>query len=247
MSTAQLTSRTPRRAYIIAPSVKQKEELLKRFDRYCSLYYITMGSVYNIAQTAMVDAYNAIKDDKKLYRQQTKQYINKALAAYDTWNSKMKAQLRDRYQMWLDISDDVAEKMKMHVQKLRWSYDAVLMRHNDTEHLLKAHLLTALTMNDLALSTFRKYIADGSEKTKVDMRLLFSKESSFKDVATNWENAVRRVLKCSGGDIDCNKDSNCVLAADIISRKLADFKMYEEACGYGAEYNPEVIAKYIDD
>ena len=63
----------------------------------------------------------------------------------------------------------------------------------------------------------------------------------------NWEKAVRRVLKCSGGDIDCNKDSNCVLAADIISRKLADFKMYEEACGYGAEYNPEVIEKYIDD
>lgn len=54
-------------------------------------------------------------------------------------------------------------------------------------------------------------------------------------------------LKCSGGDIDCNKDSNCVLAADIISRKLADFKMYEEACGYGAEYNPEVIEKYIEE
>lgn len=97
MSTAQLTSRTPRRAYIIAPSVKQKWELLKRIDRYCSLYYITMGSVYNIAQTAMVDAYNAIKDDKKLYRQQTKQYINKALAAYDTWDSKMRFVLADRY------------------------------------------------------------------------------------------------------------------------------------------------------
>lgn len=181
------------------------------------------------------------------WKHEVKRDVNKALAAYDTWNSKMKVQLRDRYQMWLDISDDVAEKMKMHVQKLKWSYDAVLMKHNDTEHLLKAHLLTALTMNDLALSTFRKYIADGSEKTKVDMSLLFSKESSFEDVAKNWEKAVRRVLKCSGGDIDCNKDSNCVLAADIISRKLADFKMYEEACGYGAEYNPEVIEKYIDD
>lgn len=212
----------------------------------CSLYYIIIGSVYNLAQSSMLDA-KVMLEETKHWKHEVKRDVNKALAAYDTWNSKMKAQLRDRYQMWLDISDDVAEKMKMHVQKLRWSYDAVLMRHNDTEHLLKAHLLTALTMNDLALSTFRKYIADGSEKTKVDMRLLFSKESSFKDVATNWENAVRRVLKCSGGDIDCNKDNNCVLAADIISRKLADFKMYEEACGYGAEYNPEVIEKYIDD
>lgn len=212
----------------------------------CSLYYIIIGSVYNLAQSSMLDA-KVMLQETKHWKHEVKRDVNKALAAYDTWNSKMKVQLRDRYQMWLDISDDVAEKMKMHVQKLKWSYDAVLMKHTDTEHLLKSHLLTALTMNDLALSTFRKYIADGSEKTKVDMSLLFSKESSFKDVATNWEKAVRRVLKCSGGDIDCNKDNNCVLAADIISRKLADFKMYEEACGYGAEYNPEVIEKYIDD
>lgn len=212
----------------------------------CSLYYIIIGSVYNLAQSSMLDA-KVMLEETRHWKHEVKRDVNKALAAYDAWNSKMKVQLRDRYQMWLDISDDVAEKMKMHVQKLKWSYDAVLMKHNDTEHLLKAHLLTALTMNDLALSTFRKYIADGSEKTKVDMSLLFSKDSSFKDVATNWEKAVRRVLKCSGGDIDCNKDSNCVLAADIISRKLADFKMYEEACGYGAEYNPEVIEKYIDD
>lgn len=170
----------------------------------CSLYYIIIGSVYNLAQSSMLDA-KVMLEETKHWKHEVKRDVNKALAAYDTWNSKMKAQLRDRYQMWLDISDDVAEKMKMHVQKLRWSYDAVLMRHNDTEHLLKAHLLTALTMNDLALSTFRKYIADGSEKTKVDMRLLFSKESSFKDVATNWENAVRRVLKCSGGDLTATK------------------------------------------
>lgn len=212
----------------------------------CSLYYIIIGSVYNLAQSSMLDA-KVMLQETKHWKHEVKRDVNKALAAYDAWNSKMKVQLWDRYQMWLDISDDVAEKMKMHVQKLKWSYDAVLMKHNDTEHLLKAHLLTALTMNDLALSTFKKYIADGSEKTKVDMSLLFSKESSFKDVAKNWENAVRRVLKCSGGDIDCNKDSNCVLAADIISRKLADFGMYEEACGYGAEYNPEVIEKYIED
>lgn len=82
MSTSQLISHTPRRPYVIAPSVKQKEKLLKSIDRYCSLYYITMGSAYNIAQTAMIDALGAIKEDKKLYRQKTKQSINKALAAY---------------------------------------------------------------------------------------------------------------------------------------------------------------------
>lgn len=236
--------RTNRNLLAVHPDVMKRT--MDAVNDQCSLYYIIIGSVYNLAQSSMLDA-KVLLQETKHWKHEVKRDVNKALAAYDAWNSKMKVQLWDRYQMWLDISDDVAEKMKMHVQKLRWSYDAVLMKHNDTEHLLKAHLLTALTMNDLALSTFRKYIADGSEKTKVDMSLLFSKEGSFKDVAKNWENAVRRVLKCSGGDIDCNKDNNCVLAADIISRKLADFGMYEEACGYGAEYNPEVIEKYIDE
>lgn len=236
--------RTNRNLLAVHPDVMKRT--MDAVNDQCSLYYIIIGSVYNLAQSSMLDA-KVLLQETKHWKHEVKRDVNKALAAYDAWNSKMKVQLWDRYQMWLDISDDVAEKMKMHVQKLRWSYDAVLMKHNDTEHLLKAHLLTALTMNDLALSMFRKYIADGSEKTKVDMSLLFSKEGSFKDVAKNWENAVRRVLKCSGGDIDCNKDNNCVLAADIISRKLADFGMYEEACGYGAEYNPEVIEKYIDE
>lgn len=236
--------RTNRNLLAVHPDVMKRT--MDAVNDQCSLYYIIIGSVYNLAQSSMLDA-KVLLQETKHWKHEVKRDVNKALAAYDAWNSKMKVQLWDRYQMWLDISDDVAEKMKMHVQKLRWSYDAVLMKHNDTEHLLKAHLLTALTMNDLALSTFRKYIADGSEKTKVDMSLLFSKEGSFKDVAKNWENAVRRVLKCRGGDIDCNKDNNCVLAADIISRKLADFGMYEEACGYGAEYNPEVIEKYIDE
>lgn len=244
MSIRRSLVRQNRNMLAVHPDVMKRT--MDAVNDQCSLYYIIIGSVYNLAQSSMLDA-KVMLQETKHWKHEVKRDVNKALAAYDAWNSKMKVQLWDRYQMWLDISDDVADKMKMHVQKLRWSYDAVLMKHNDTEHLLKAHLLTALTMNDLALSTFRKYIADGSEKTKVDMSLLFSKESSFKDVAKNWENAVRRVLKCDGGDIDCNKDSNCVLAADIISRKLANFGMYEEACGYGAEYNPEVIEKYIDE
>lgn len=244
MSIRRSLVRQNRNLLAVHPDVMKRT--MDAVNDQCSLYYIIIGSVYNLAQSSMLDA-KVMLQETKHWKHEVKRDVNKALAAYDAWNSKMKVQLWDRYQMWLDISDDVAEKMKMHVQKLKWSYDAVLMKHNDTEHLLKAHLLTALTMNDLALSTFRKYIADGSEKTKVDMSLLFSKESSFKDVAKNWENAVRRVLKLDGGDIDCNKDCNCVLAADIIRRKLANFGMYEEACGYGAEYNPEVIEKYIDE
>lgn len=53
-------------------------------------------------------------------------------------------------------------------------------------------------------------------------------------------------MRCGGGNIDCNKDNNCVLAGDIICRKLADVEMYEEACRYAADLNMEVVEKYME-
>ena len=49
-------------------------------------------------------------------------------------------------------------------------------------------------------------------------------------------------MRCGGGNIDCN----CVLAGDIICRKLADVEMYEEACKYAADLNMEVVEKYME-
>lgn len=63
-------------------------------------------------------------------------------------------------------------------------------------------------------------------------------------VKANWDKAVAPIMRCGGGNIDCNKDSNCVLAGDIICRKLADVEMYEEACRYAADLNMEVVEKY---
>ena len=154
MSASQLISRTPRRAYIIAPSVKQKEEILKSIDRYCSLYYITMGSAYNIAQTAMIDALGAIKEDKKLYRQKTKQSINKALAAYNAWDAKMRFVLADRYQLWLDLSDASEAELKPLVKTLYYCIDNYFLKN----HVPKSKIITST--DNLAMAKMLSTIAE---------------------------------------------------------------------------------------
>ena len=55
----------------------------------CSLYYIIIGSVYNLAQSSMLDA-KVMLEETKHWKHEVKRDVNKALAAYDTWNSKMK-------------------------------------------------------------------------------------------------------------------------------------------------------------
>lgn len=227
----------------VHPEVAKR--VMEKIDAQCSIYYIVIGSVYNLAQSAMVDAMPYLKTSK-WWKHEVKRDANLALRAYDVWNQKMKLKLLDRYQLWLDMSDAVADKMRQDVDKLRWCCDSLLMKHKVEEHTLISYLLTALTLNDIAEMTFDKFLRDGSKITGVDMSELFKTESSFAGVKTNWAKAVHPILRCSGGDIDCNKDNNCVLAADIISRKLSDFGMYEDACEYGAELNEDIVEKYTE-
>lgn len=228
----------------VHPEVARR--VLQKVDEQCSMYYIVIGSVYNLAQSAMVDAMPLLRRSK-WWKHEVKRDANLALGAYESWNQKMKLKLRDKYQLWLDASDAVAEKMKMDVEKLRWSYDAVLMRRNEERHTLESYLLTAVTMNDIAENTFEKFLRDGSRIAGVDISLMFRSESSFEAVKASWEKAVTPILRCSGENIDCNNDRNCVLAADIISRKLANFDMYGEACAYSVEMNMDAVEKYLEE
>lgn len=233
-----------RNYFTVHPDVARRT--LERIDEQCSLYYIIVGSVYNLAQSAMVDAMEPLKASR-WWRHEVKRDARQAIAAYDAWNQKMRLKLADRYQLWLDLSDDVADRMKDDVQKLRWSYEALLMKHRVEPYALLAALLTAVTLNDIADLTFRKFIRDATEATGIDMDGVFSGESSFRAVKAAWERACAPILRCHGGDIDSNADRNCRLAADIISRKLSRFDMYEEACSYGAQLNTDVVQQYIKE
>lgn len=240
MSTAQLTSGTPRRAYIIAPSVKQKEELLKSIDRYCSLYYITMGSAYNIAQTAMIDAYNAIKEDKKLYRQKTKQSINKALAAYNAWDAKMRLVLADRYQLWLDLSDASDAELKPLVTTLYYCIDNYFLKNNVPKSKIIARMETAMVLIDVAVNLFKNLFDNIQKKIGADLRPMFNDGSAL-ELQHNWNNAMQSVVNSVPGmpNVDINDDADSVQAAKNIVMKLSNEGVYDRAGDYALQMNPE--------
>ena len=240
MSTSQLISRTPRRAYIIGPSVKQKEELLRSIDRYCSLYYITMGSAYNIAQTAMIDAYNAIKEDKKLYRQQTKQSINKSLAAYNTWDAKMRFVLADRYQLWLDLSDASEAELKPLVTTLYYCIDNYFLKNKVPKSKIIARMETAMVLIDIAVNMFRNLFDNIQKKIGMDLRQAFN-EGNALELQRNWNNAMQSVINAIPGmpDIDINDDADSVQAAKNIVTKISNEGIYDRAGEYALQVNPE--------
>lgn len=240
MSTSQLISRTPRRAYIIAPSVEQKKKLLMSIDRYCSLYYITMGSAYNIAQTAMIDAYNAIKEDKKLYRQQTKQSINKALAAYNTWDAKMRFVLADRYQLWLDLSDASEAELKPLVTTLYYCIDNYFLKNKVPKSKIIARMEAAMVLIDIAVNLFKNLFDNIQKKIGKDLRPMFSDGNAL-ELQRNWNSAMQSVINAIPGmpDIDINDDADSVQAAKNIVTKISNEGIYDRAGEYALQVNPE--------
>lgn len=64
-------ARVGRNMLAVHPDVARR--ILKDIDERCSMYYIIIGSVYNLAQSAMVDAMPLLKESK-WWRFEVKKY-----------------------------------------------------------------------------------------------------------------------------------------------------------------------------
>ena len=219
----------------------QAERTHAKIDRCCSFYYITCGSVYNVAQSAMVDAAAELRERPDIFRHRLKYNVRRALAAYDVWNGKMERQLADRYQLWLDISDKVDEEMQPHITKLYWAIKAVLMKRNIPDYALRARCETALIVCHLARTYTDAVFAHMRETVGVDVGAFFFTGADFSDVSHFWEEAFSGYLATADGQekIDFNDDSNCRLALDILERVLSEQKIFNHAGAYALHRNPD--------
>lgn len=136
---------TPPSVNAFALTAEAKLKTLGDIDRCYSLFYVAMASIYNVAQSAMVDAHAFLRQHPA-YRQEVKRSARKALLAYERLDKALQQTLGDRYQLWLDLSDNVDDEMRSHIQTLRLSFDAWLLRYNVQQHALLAHMETALTI-----------------------------------------------------------------------------------------------------
>ncbi len=213
-------------------------------DRCCSMYYVINGSIYNIAQSSMIDAYEVLRHDKR-FRHQIKQDVLFALRAYEQWDSRMRETLGDRYLLWLDLSDSIAEIIRMDVRRLLWSFDAHLMRNKVEEHRFLATLQTSVTMIDLARETTELDFDRFKKKCGVDIRPLF-KGGMFDDVSFRWKRAMDPFLKTEDiqPDIDFNDSKDCVLALRVLTMKLSDPKTYNQAGKDALPANANICRKY---
>lgn len=221
-------------------SASTKRQTIDKIDRCCSLYYVTMASIYNVAQSAMVDALACLKEHPKLYRHDIKLSMRNAMAAYDRWDKAMRRTLKDRYQLWLDLSDAVDDDIRRHVQMFRQTIDSWLLRYGIPDRNLLAHLETALSLVRMARMTFDNLFANFDKVVHVNLRPLFQ-GGDFRDVEFWWERGTDAVFKAvaPNSKINLNESHDVDLAFKIIARKLTNEQIFNRAGEKALLLNPD--------
>ena len=239
---------TPQRPYIIAPSAEQKKRLMNQVDRSCSLYYITMGSIYNVCQTAMVDAREFIcTHEPTFYRQQVKYNIKKALEAYDKWLKKMENSLGEHYQMWLDVSDAVDDEMKILITTLYYSIDNFLLKNKVEYSKVYAHMEVAAVLLQLANSIYTDLFNNIQKRIGTDIRYMFQ-GGDASDLYRYWHEAMRYMYKLKPvvPDVNLNEDPTINQAVDNIVKRLTAENIYNRGGEYALRLNPDQW-KHVDE
>lgn len=228
------------RLYAQEQIARQQEAI----DHCCSMYYVMVGAVYNIAQSVMVDAHAAVKKDPR-YRHQTKQDMRLALAAYDKWDKRMQSTLKDRYQLWLDLTDSIAEALEKDTKILLYAFDDHLQKYNVPDHMKIASVELSLTVVKMARIVFESMFDEFHKRCGVDIRPMFL-YGDFRDVLFRWERATRAFLHTTDNqpDINFNDSPRVCLAYDVLMKRLSDADTYNTAGREALYMNQEVCRKY---
>lgn len=225
-------------------SKAQKEKQEKAIDRCCSIYYVMVGAIYNIAQSAMVDAYTAVRKDPR-FRHETKQNMKLALACYDKWDKRMKDVLQDRYQLWLDLTDSIAEHIDKDTKILLYAFDDHLQKYDVPEHTKIATVELSLTIVKMARIVFENLFDSFRDQCGVDLRPMFV-GGDFRDVSFRWERATKVFLHTDDGkpNINFNDSQRVRLAYDVLMTRLSNADTYNMAGKEALKMNEDVCRKY---
>lgn len=216
------------------------KEMMRRIGRACALYYIMVGGLYNVVNTAMVDACNELKQHPKWWRFETKRDVNASFAAYERWQVKMKVALKDRFGLWLDMSDDIDEKFRMDVMKMRVSMANYLLKMDEPEATLRSHLELASTLMDMTEAAIGNFFDSCRRQIGRDLRHAFV-GGDMSDIRRLWQAAILPIMRTQNPTkvVDFNDDEQCRLSARVIANRMGNATMYNQAGEYALQMNPQ--------
>lgn len=209
-------------------------------DRMTSLYYLMIGSLATITQTAIKDLYDELFQRKDLFKFKLKLRIKEAFSRSNQLIMTFKKYTSEisQYDLWLDITDCMEDDLKNDMRNLYYVTDNILLKNNIKEHRLQTLACIAYNLSIMLYDMSQRYddvmkdagIGTANIKpSEMFLSPMYGMYTSMKEVAA---------MIIADKDAEYFKDGNQInTALQVIAMKVCDLERIEKAADEGLKLN----------
>lgn len=209
-------------------------------DRMTSMYYLMIGSLATITQTAIKDLYDELFQRKDLFKFKLKLRIKEAFSRSNQLIMTFKKYTSEisQYDLWLDITDCMEDDLKNDMRNLYYVTDNILLKNNIKEHRLQTLACIAYNLSIMLHDMSQRYddvmkdagIGTANIKpSEMFLSPMYGMYTSMKEVAA---------MIITDKDAEYFKDGNQInTALQVIAMKICDLERIEKAADEGLKLN----------
>lgn len=199
-----------------------------------------IGSLATVTQTSIKDLLDELAQRKDLYKHTLKYRMKEAFSRSETLIGVFKKYTTSiaQYDLWLDITDKMEDKLKLDVQRLFYTTDNILLKHNIKEHKIRSMTVVAYNLSIMLHDLSQRYdqvmqnMGFGVSNVKPCQEFLqpmYGMYTSMKEVAA---------ILIPDPDAEYFKEDGAIYKAlSVLALKVCDLDKIDEAANDGLKLN----------
>lgn len=236
-----------------------REALKEASEKASGGFYLVAAAANEVANTAMANADLYLRQHDYLKCREGRRWIRQAMRNYDDYERAVRCKLKDYsrssgrkaatgdyYSLWLDITDNVDEETRPHIQKLFYAVKLQLDRIKDvreTEAL--AHLWTASMLIDIAVTVFDRVFESVEKRWGINFAHIY-KIGRLDGTQKCWRKvteAYDRMFTPKGDnrEIRLGDDPSVVNGVRALSNILLSTALYERGGAIGIRSHQDLF------
>lgn len=242
-------------------TVEQAEEVMRSVE---SSFYVIVSSANVLASMAVFDAMTVLEREQYHGCREARRWARQAQRQMTDYETQMKIKLqdaskrmgtvaedgRDKFSLWLDLTDRVNDEMKPYIGRLYYAVKMCMDKHRTPHAETLARMWTAHIMLQFAVRQFDILFDAQKKECGISLRRYFA-EGSLQGQLQCWQHAVEAMgnVLCpkDAPDVELTKDENVRIGVNAIAVRLDDQNMYNRGAEYAIELNRGVVSKDLQE
>lgn len=249
------------KVFLPMPTMEQIEQEMRLTE---AGFYVVAAAANELASVAVFDAMDTLRRNGFHGNKEARKWATKCEKDIHSYETMMRIRLqdaskrmgtvaedgRDKYTLWLDITDRVDEEMKPHMDRLYYAVKMAIDRHSTPHSETLARMWTAHIMLQFAIRQFDTIFSDQKSRTGISLRSAFASGCMTGQLKA-WHHALEALDKqlCpkDAPDVVLDQDPAVRTGIRAIYNKLNDPDLYNRGAEYGISLNPEAVTVSGED